>query len=256
MPRVRVIHWKAAEAEPLLEALRRSGFEPEYDGCTSTPELGRAIRLNPPDAIVIDLSRVPSHGHAMATWLHSSRRLRQIPLVFVNGADEKVAKLREHWPGAVFATNRGIKTALTKALRSTPPVPTVTSVMEQYKERTAAQKLGIDTGASIGVIDPPRGYLNALGILPDDAEIIEEPEQPTATTLWFIHHPEALISALRRMWIIAARTRLWILWRKGSNNGLTQLSIRDAAREAGLVDYKICAVNRDWSGMLFARRKA
>ncbi|HXJ44000.1 MAG TPA: hypothetical protein VNH18_32235 [Bryobacteraceae bacterium] len=253
---MRVIHWKAAEAEPLLDALRHAGFDPEYDGCADTQELGRVIRNNPPDAIVIDLSRLPSHGRAVATWLRGSKALRQVPLVFVNGVDEKVAKLREQMPEAVHATTRTLKATLTKALRSVPPAPTVTSVMEQYKERTAAQKLGIDNGGSVGVIDAPRGYLTALGTLPEDIEIIEEPEQPAATTLWFVHDPEALFAALRRMWTIAARTRLWILWRKGSTNGLTQLSIREAAREAGLVDYKICAVNREWSGMLFARKKA
>jgi hypothetical protein len=32
--------------------------------------------------------------------------------------------------------------------------------------------------------------------------------------------------------------------------------VRDTALEAGLVDYKICAVNEQWSGMAFARRKS
>jgi hypothetical protein len=38
--------------------------------------------------------------------------------------------------------------------------------------------------------------------------------------------------------------------------GLTDRRVREAAIEAGLVDYKICAVNEQWSAMAFARRKS
>jgi hypothetical protein len=53
---------------------------------------------------------------------------------------------------------------------------------------------------------------------------------------------------------LAARTKLWILWRKGSS--VTQPFLRESAAEVGLVDYKICSVDATWSAMLFARRKA
>ena len=61
MPRARVIHWKAAEAVPLIEACRGVGFEVDYlerDGGA----ICLAIRSSPPDVLVIDLSRLPSHG--------------------------------------------------------------------------------------------------------------------------------------------------------------------------------------------------
>jgi CheY-like chemotaxis protein len=252
--RVRVIHWKPAEAEPLLEALRGAGATPEYDGCGNTPELDRAIRMNPPDVVVIDLSRLPSHGRMMATWLRRTKALRDIPLLFANGAEDKIAKLRETIPDAHCTITRDLKQALAQAHPSTtPPRP----VMAEYQARTAAQKLGLDSGGTIAVIDPPRGYLQALGTLPDDAELVEDPaedpNQPCDTTLWFIHEPEAFLAALRPMWRTAGKSKLWILWRKGSTNGITQNSIREACKEAGLVDCKICSVNKAWSGMLFTR---
>jgi hypothetical protein len=55
---------------------------------------------------------------------------------------------------------------------------------------------------------------------------------------------------------LAARTKLWVLWKKGSRNGITQNFIRETAIDAGLVDYKICSVDGHWSGIAFARRKA
>ena len=105
MARVRVIHWKTAEAEPLLAAMRKAGVTPEFDDCSNTPELGRRIRLNPPDAIVIDLSRLPSQGRAVAHWLRSSKALRAVPIVFANGAEDKIAKVREIMPDAVCVSN-------------------------------------------------------------------------------------------------------------------------------------------------------
>ncbi len=254
MPRVRVIHWKAAEVGPLLAALRDAGVEAEYDDCESTPELSRRIRQNPPDVIVIDISRSPSLGRSVAEWFHRTKALRDIPILFANGAQDKVAKLREVVPDAVCVDNKTLKATLGKVLKSRSFV--ASPIVLPHVEKTTAQKLGIDKGGSVGVVDAPRGYLKALGELPDDAEVIEEPEAPPVTTLWFIHDPESFLDSLPKMWTIAARTRLWILWRKGSTNGLTQVSIREAAREAGLVDYKICSVSKEWSGMLFARKKA
>jgi hypothetical protein len=36
---------------------------------------------------------------------------------------------------------------------------------------------------------------------------------------------------------------------------LTQQQVREVGLDAGLVDYKICAIDRTWSGLLFTRRK-
>ena len=51
---------------------------------------------------------------------------------------------------------------------------------------------------------------------------------------------------------------LWIIWPKqasGMASDLTQQYVRETGLAAGLVDYKICAVDATWSGLLFTRRK-
>jgi len=57
----------------------------------------------------------------------------------------------------------------------------------------------------------------------------------------------------------AAKSKLWILWRKQTarqrDSGVTQPFIRESALGVGLVDYKICSVNEDWSGLLFTWKK-
>ena len=55
-----------------------------------------------------------------------------------------------------------------------------------------------------------------------------------------------------RMRKLAARTKLWIMWRKGSE--VTQPFLRESAAAVGLVDYKICSVDGAWSGMLFSAK--
>ena len=54
---------------------------------------------------------------------------------------------------------------------------------------------------------------------------------------------------------VAAKSRVWVVYRKGQKDGLTQVIVREAALAVGLVDYKICSVNPAWSGLLFTVKK-
>jgi hypothetical protein len=233
MPRVRVIHWRAAEAGPLIEACRGAGFEVEYlegDGGA----IGRAIRGKPPDVVVIDLTRRPSHGKEVAVWLRGRKSTRDIPIVFADGDLSKVTGALKH------------------PERQTNPVTPV------IREKPAAEKLGIVAGSAVACIESPRDFPELLGELPDSVEFREDEDAPV--TLWFVHDRESLLENLRRMRTMAPRTRLWLIWRKGANGssatGLTQNTLREMTREVGLVDYKICSVDARWSAMLFARKKA
>lgn len=267
MARVRIVHWKVAEAAPLIEACRACGFDVEY-GDVRFSALAKRIRETSPDAVVIDLTCLPGRGRDAALALRRTKYARHIPLVFVDGAPEKVEAIRRQLPDAVFATcaNRKqlcsrIRAACAKRVRDPviPPGP-----MERYRSRTAAQKLGIREGSTVAVIDPPRDYAAALGELPAGVEIVEcrdAPDSVHPVTLWFVRDPRIYQAGLRRMQAIADQTKLWVVWPKRKvdkmkPSGLTQYLVRQFANEAGLVDYKICAVNDQWSGMALARRKS
>lgn len=256
MARVRIVHWKAPEAGPLIEACRACGFEVEYDE-VKFGELAKIIRSKPPDALIIDLTFLPSHGRDTALALRQTKYARHIPLVFFEGEPGKVEAIRRLLPDAVFVSRKQlcprVKAACAKRVTD-PVIPP--GVMASYGSRTVAQKLGIRAGSTVAVIDAPRDYAAALGALPSDVELIEEPHSVCAVTLWFVSDPRVYRAGMRRMRATADRTKLWVVWRKGSTNGLTQYVVREAAIEAGLVDYKICAVNEQWSAMAFARRKS
>jgi hypothetical protein len=255
MARVRVVHWKAIEAEPLLDACRAAGHEVEFDAI-DLPATARKVRQTLPEALVIDLSRSPASGRQLAYAIRNTKYTRQIPLIFVDGEPEKVEAIRVTLPDAVYTSLKrvaaGIRTA--SRLRLTNPA-TPPTVMELYGHRPTAQKLGIKEGSTVGVYDAPRDYAAVLGDLPPNVELEEEPDSIHPVTLWFVRDPREYQAGLRRKSAIASRTKLWVIWQKGATNGLTGNFVREAALGAGLVDYKICAVNARWSGMVFAARK-
>ncbi len=254
--RVRVVHWNAAEAAPLLATLRAAGHQVEY-AAGDGGAVYRAIKQSPPDVVVIDLSRLPSHGRELATGLRGARATRHVPLVFVGGAADKVEAVRRWLPDAVYTTCGAVGAAVHAA--KSPAAPVVPpQMMDRYAGRTAAQKLGIGERASVGVIDATRGYAAALGSLPGSATIEEDPPEPRDVTLWFVREPDSFRAALARMRSIAGRTRLWVLWPKQTarpDSGLSENLIRESAMAVGLVDYKVCAIDKTWSALALARRK-
>lgn len=253
MPRVRLVHWKADEAVKLRDALRAAGFAVDYDEKLSSAGF-RAISQSPPDAFVISLSRLPSHGREVAIFFRGRKATRHVPIVFIDGESEKVAAIRKVIPDAVYAPAARLRSALREALANRPASPVVPAqMMERYAARAAAQKLGIRPGSRVALIDPPRNYAAAIGELPAGAALEEMPAAVCPVTLWFAGDAAACAAALPAMRQLAARTRLWILWRKGG--AVTQQFLRESAAAVGLVDYKICSVDDTWSAMLFARKK-
>jgi hypothetical protein len=255
-PNIRLFHSKVEEAAPLIAKLRAAGYAVIYHERTQPPSV-REIQESVPAAVVIDLSRMPSPGRAVGAWLRGSKSTRHIPLVFVGGDPAKVAPLRQEIPDAVYATIAGIRGAVKKAIANPPSEPIVPrQMMQGYEKRTTAQKLGIREGSVVGLIDPPDDYLRVLGDLPRDVVMEENPSCECAVTLWFVHDAGEYAAALPVRRVLAARSRLWIIWQKARRGGLNGKFVREAALSMGLVDYKICSLDAVWSGMAFAVKKA
>jgi hypothetical protein len=100
--------------------LRALGFD-------ATPYLSlgakgfRGIRQDPPHAILIDLTRLPSYGKAMGVLLRQQKSLGAIPLVFVEGDPDKAAQVRAVLPDAVYTTWAKAEAAIRRAIRQAPP---------------------------------------------------------------------------------------------------------------------------------------
>lgn len=255
MARVRIVHWKEPRVAPLVEACRACGLEVEYDAVRFS-DLAKLIRANPPDALVIDLSCLPSHGRESAIYLRRTKYARYLPLVFVDGEPEKVAKVREQLPDATFSGRNQLCSKIKAALSTKIASPVLPPPMEaRFALRSVARKLGIKPNSVAALIDPPRNYAAVLGELPEGVELLENPASTCPVTLWFVEDLLDFKARILQLQKIADRTKLWIIWRKGGKGELTSNLIREGGLEAGLVDYKICSVNEHWSGMAFGRKK-
>lgn len=258
MSRVRLLHWNANEAATYRELLRTAGYDVEYDH-KFRPGMMRLWRESPPDAFVIDLSRLPSQGREIAIELRQSPVMRRIPIVFCEGADEKVSRIRAELPDAVYCRAGTLRFALKRAIANPPQDPAKPArMMDRYASKTAAQKLGIKESSTVALIDAPPDYRKVLGEVPNDIEFLEDSAVVASITLCFVREIDSLQRALSATRKLAGATKLWILWPKKASQtrgAVTGDLIREHAIELGLVDYKICSVNEVWSAMLFASKE-
>jgi hypothetical protein len=255
MPRIRLFHWNAAEAKPLIDQLRAGGYTVDYRNDKALGVPFRSLRESPLHAIVIDLTRLPSRGRHHAVAIRSEKTIRSIPIVFVDGDPEKVERIRAELPDAIYTSCAKVRSALKRAK------PLVNPASPPYSNRTTAQKLSIREGLRVAVVDAPRGYAKTVGTLPAGASFEEDPADVLPVTLWFVREPEEYLAALPRMRELAGKSRLWVIYpkqqaRQKASAEITLFFIRDAALRVGLVHCKTCSVDKTWTGMALALSKA
>ena len=257
MARIRLLHWKASEAGKYLTVLSAAGHTVQYDEDLNGRSL-REWRAAPPDVFVIDLSRLPAQGREFAIALRQSPATRRVPLVFCQGAPDKVEKIRALLGDAVYCEISKLCGSVRKALAQVPAEAVVpTPMMKRYAARTTAQKLGIMPDSAVTVVDPPRDYMAVLGDLPAGVRFAEDDRRPAAVTLCFVHDLPSLQARMSELRLSAGTSKLWFCWRKGkaASGGISDGAIRATGIALGLVDYKICSLNQVWSGMLFAVKR-
>jgi hypothetical protein len=257
MHRVRLIHWNTSEAEERAALLRSTGYDVTYEPLNAAGL--RALRAEPPDAVVIDLTRLPSQGRDMAVNLRTYKSTRHVPLVFVEGDPKKVAKIQEILPDAVCTTWRQIANALGDAIAHPPADPVaLDSVFAAYSGTPLPKKLGIKPNAVVALVNAPVGIEKTLGRLPEGVMLRREDYGQPDVTLWFTTSREDLEREVNRMGAFADKGGLWIIWPKkasGVKSDLTQAVVRELGLASGLVDFKVCAVDATWSGLRFTQRE-
>ncbi len=262
MSRVLLIHWHDAEAAERAARLTAMGHAVDVHWQKDAGgELTRALAAGPPDAVVIDLARLPSHGRAIATWLRQRKALRSVPLVFVPGDTSKTERLRAAFPDATYAPWSRLGAALRRAL-ATPVVAPVVPAAPDYSGTPLPKKLGIAGGTRVGLVRAPREFAATLGELPAGATTTARLAGELGVVVVFCR----ALTELRADWpkaaaCLAERGSLWIAWPKrasGVATDLTDAIVRAFVldRPDGFVDTKVCAIDRVWSGLRFSRRRA
>ena len=98
-----LVHWHASEATALAAELSGAGWSVVVEDGSGTVKM-RDLKVHPPLAVIISLRRLPSHGREWADALWYTKWGRQVPLLFVDGQDDKVTALRQRFPAARFLT--------------------------------------------------------------------------------------------------------------------------------------------------------
>jgi hypothetical protein len=258
MSRIVVLHARPGEVDEAARRLCGAGHDVQVLWPDGMPGLA-SVRRDPPDVFVIDLTRQPAQCQALGTALRQLKATRHVPLVFLEGDPAKTARVKAALPDATYATWRGIRGAVKRALRRPPARPVVPDTMTGYSGTPLPKKLGIRAGGTVALLGAPRGFEKTLGPLPQGATPRHDARKKANVLLLFV----TSAADLRKRFGAARRAMgepgaLWIVWPKKASGTLSDLGgneVRAFGLEAGLVDYKIAAIDATWSGLCFARRK-
>lgn len=257
---VRLVCWKPELAAVRAAQLEAAGLAVNPEPMTTVKFVAHFKSVNP-DALLIDLDRQPSHGHMVAKALRLHPSICRIPIVFAGGAPEKVSRVRAELPDAVYTEWTKAAAAVRRAVREAPSAPVKPDpYMKKYEGTPLLKKLGLKAGMTVALLGAPEGFAEALGDLPDGLKFVPRLTAASKLSLWFVRSAQELS---RELPFLAVRmpdgASLWLVYPKTSGRlraDFNQNDVRAAGLANGLVDYKICAVDGDWTGMKFARKKA
>jgi CheY-like chemotaxis protein len=260
MKRVVLIHWNAEEAKERATRLRRAGYRVVCHTEAGGGGPIRTVRNNPPDAFVIDLGRLPSHGRAAGVWLRQQKATRGVPIVFIEGDPEKTRAARAVLPDAAYTDWRRIRGTLKRVIERPSGAPVVPDTMAEYSGVPLVKKLGVKRGSVLSLLGAPSRFDKTLGELPEGVRVKRQARGEADVVVLFVKS----LAELSRRFPAAAKSpaeagRLWIAWPKqasGVSTDLTQSVVRAHGLEAGWVDYKISAIDDTWAGLCFTRRRA
>jgi hypothetical protein len=258
-PLVRLIHWHAAEARAHARQLAKLGYVVEA-GLPPAPALLRDLRQHPDAVILISLDRLPSQGRNVAFIVRGQPSTRAVPLVFVGGAAEKVAAVRAKLPDGFFTSWKEIGPVLARVLTDPAAIPPAApaGAMAGYSGTPLPAKLGIKPDMTVTVLGGPSDFAAVIGALPSGARLTSRVSQETRLALWFVPTRRAFARGLGRAIELGERMPVWVISPKKTGPlaaDLSQNDIRASCLAGGLVDYKVCAVDVAWTGLLFRRRR-
>lgn len=109
-------------------------------------------------------------------------------------------------------------------------------------------------------VNEPDHYLELLGELPEDIEIVDSSYSHPVNFIHLFAGDEAALHynfpSFKAK--LDKNGMMWVSWIKKSSKLETDISesdVRSLGLRLGLVDVKICAVDKDWSGLKFMYRK-
>jgi CheY-like chemotaxis protein len=255
--RICLIHWNEKERQERVSWFAFEGIE-VLEGIAAGPQFAKALEAAKPDVVVIDLSRLPSQGRDLGVLIRARAGTRQIPIVFVEGVEDKLAAIRGLLPDAEFTTWVELLPVLKRAVKSKEkffmPQP---SVFAAYSQKPLSTKLGIKPGYLVCLIGETEDLLGGSEALPERVNVTTEVDSNADLYLWCLQSQAELSSKLAMIKSMVKHAPSWVGWPKKTaeiKSDLNQAIVREQCMAVGMVDYKICSINERWSALLFAWR--
>lgn len=127
-----------------------------------------------------------------------------------------------------------------------------------YSPRPLREKLGVKSGMRIYTYNTPKPYHLLIDTAPRYVQTISNPTFPLDFIHIFVQTKQELATLFSKLKeVLSFSGSLWVSWPKSTSllpTDLTENTIRDIGLAEGLVDVKVIAVDKDWSGLKFVYR--
>ena len=257
MARIYLIHWNNEERSERIHQLTSAGHEVVSD-LPNGPSFAKHVEEQNPDVILIDLSRLPSQGRDLGVMMRSRKGTRCIPILFVGGAAEKVEPIKQLLPDAIYTSWKDLISEIKTAIETKgKEFASQDSVFAAYAGKPLDEKLGIKPGSRVCFFGAPEEIKQIMTDLSINATLVWELDAHADLTLWFMGSEAELINLLEEVVEQARHAPCWIAWQKSSSGvktDLNQQNVRRICMASGMVDYKICSIDSQWSALLFRWR--
>ena len=120
-------------------------------------------------------------------------------------------------------------------------------------DKTIAQKLFIEEGDQILIVNAPKGYKAKFGKLPKKTKLLTQPVAPIDVIQVFVANRQELEAQLPKLKaLLAPQSALWVTYYKGTASVKTDInrdSINAYAKRIGLQGVAMISIDDDWSAL-------
>lgn len=127
-----------------------------------------------------------------------------------------------------------------------------------YSGTPLVKKLGFKPGMRVLVRNGPPQYSQLLAEAKDVAFVTQADDLVDAAHVFLLAPDNIAAQARDAISQLKPGGMLWLSWAKKSSPlhaGVTEDALRTHVLPTGWVDVKVCAVDADWSGLKFLKRK-
>lgn len=131
---------------------------------------------------------------------------------------------------------------------------------ENTSNKTLTEKLGIEEGMTIVLLNAPNFFDFDLGDLPDGVAVLRDADSgPADIFLIFADRSdEAQRGFEQAVTYLPPDGAIWFAWPKKSSDrhsDVTEDTLRELFLPRGMVDNKVCSIDETWSGLRLVVRK-